>query len=104
MRAKQVRRSFLTRRLLMNPSGIGGGRMSRLQLTSWQRRRLRRQLAETRDARLYRRTLAVLEYDRGRPAAEVARMLGVARQSVHIWVEATRKARQPSTRVYAARQ
>jgi hypothetical protein len=41
-------------------------RMSRLHLTSWQRTRLRRQLAATRDARLYRRTLAVLEFDRGR--------------------------------------
>lgn len=70
--------------------------MSQLQLTSWQRRQLRRQLAETRDARLYRRTLAVLEYDRGRPAAGIAHMLGVARQSVHNWVEAYRQARQPS--------
>ena len=41
--------------------------MSRLNLTSWQRQRLRRQLAETRDARVYRRTLAVLEFDAGRP-------------------------------------
>src|SRR5437588_671692 len=80
----------------MNPSRIGGGRMSRLQLNSWQRRRLQCQLAEARDARLYRRTLAVLEYDRGRPAAEVARMLGVARQSVHNWVETYRATHQPS--------
>ena len=62
--------------------------MSRLNLTSWQRRRLRRQLAETRDARLYRRTLAVLEFDHGRSAADIARMLGVTRQSVYAWVEA----------------
>ena len=62
--------------------------MSRLNLTSWQRRRLRRQLAETRDARLYRRTLAVLEFDHGRSAADIARMLGVTRQSVYDWVEA----------------
>src|SRR5262249_28095106 len=47
---------------------------------------LRRQLAETRDARLFRRTLAVLEFDRGRPAADIARMLGVTRQSVYHWV------------------
>jgi hypothetical protein len=39
--------------------------MSRLKLTYWQRRRLRRQLKEAADARLYRRTLAVLELDRG---------------------------------------
>ena len=62
--------------------------MSRLNLTSWQRRRLRRQLAETRDARLYRRTLAVLELDHGRSAADIARMLGVTRQSVHNWAAA----------------
>ena len=49
---------------------------------------LRRQLAETRDARLYRRTLAVLEFDHGRSAADIARMLGVTRQSVYDWVEA----------------
>ena len=49
--------------------------MSRLNLTSWQRRRLRRQLAETREARLFRKTLAVLEFDHGRSAADIARML-----------------------------
>jgi transposase len=62
--------------------------MSRLNLTSWQRQRLRRQLAETLDARLFRRTLAVLEFDSGRPAADLARMLGVTRQSVYNWIEA----------------
>src|SRR5947209_16024211 len=62
--------------------------MSRLNLTSWQRRRLRRQLAETRDTRLFRRTLAVLEFDHGRSAADIARMLGVTRQSVYNWVQA----------------
>jgi len=61
--------------------------MSRLDLTSWQRQRLRRQLVETRDARLFRRILAVLEYDRGRPAADIARMLGVSRQSVYYWAD-----------------
>jgi transposase len=70
--------------------------MSQLQLTSWQRRRLQRQLHQTRDAALYRRTLALLEIDRGQSAAEVARMLGVARQSVYNWVDAYRHARQPS--------
>jgi transposase len=62
--------------------------MSRLNLSSWQRRRVRRQLAETRDARLFRRTLAVLEFDHGRSATDIARMLGVTRQSVYDWVEA----------------
>ena len=62
--------------------------MSRLKLTSWQRRRLRRQLKEATDARLSRRTLAVLELDRGRSAADIADMLGVTRQSVSNWATA----------------
>jgi transposase len=70
--------------------------MSRLNLTSWQRQRLRRQLAETGDARVYRRTLAVLEFDAGRPAADIARMLGVARQTVYEWVGLYTEALQPS--------
>jgi len=71
--------------------------MSRLNLTSWRRRRLRRQLAETRDARLYRRTLAVLEFDHGRSAADIARMLGVTRQSVYDWVEAYTQDHDPAS-------
>jgi hypothetical protein len=61
--------------------------MSRLNLTPWQRRRLQRQLAQTRDARLYRKTLAVLEFDHGRSAADIARMLGVTRQTVYDWMK-----------------
>lgn len=61
--------------------------MSRLNLTSGQRQRLRHQLAQTLDARLFCRTLAVLEFDRARSAADIARMLGVTRQSVYHWVE-----------------
>jgi hypothetical protein len=57
--------------------------MSRFRLTYWQRRRLLGQLKAVTDARPYRRTLAVLELDRGRSAAEVAEMLGVTRQSVY---------------------
>jgi transposase len=61
--------------------------MSQLNLTSWQRHRLLRQLSATEDVRLFRRTLAVLEFDYGRPAADIARMLGVTRQTVYHWVE-----------------
>ena len=71
--------------------------MSRLNLTSWQRGRLRRQLAETRDARLFRCTLAVLEFDHGRSAADIARMLGVTRQSIYDWVEAYTQDHDPSS-------
>src|SRR5271165_5793899 len=71
--------------------------MSRLNLTSWQRRRLRRQLAETRDARVFRRTLAVLEFDHGRCAADIARMLGVTRQSIYDWVEVYTQDHDPAS-------
>ncbi len=59
--------------------------MSQLKLKHWQRRRLFQQLKATSDARTYRRTLALLELDRGRSAAEIAAMLGVTRQSIHNW-------------------
>jgi len=58
-----------------------------LALTAWRRRRLRRQLHQTQDARVYRRTLAVLEIARGRPIAHVAHTLGVSRRVVYYWVE-----------------
>jgi len=70
--------------------------MSRLKLTYWQRRRLRQQLKTTSDARTYRRTLAVLELDRGRSAAAIAAMLGVTRQSVHNWSAAFAREPDPS--------
>jgi transposase len=70
--------------------------MSQLHLTTWQRHRLRWQLAETEDVRLYRRTLAVLEFDYGRTAADIARMLGVTRQTVYNWVEAYTETYDPS--------
>jgi transposase len=59
--------------------------MSRFKLTYWQRRRLLGQLRTTTEAHTYRRTLAVLELDRGRSATEVAQMLGVTRQSIYNW-------------------
>ena len=70
--------------------------MSRLHLTHEQCRRLRRQLAQAEDVRLYRRTLAVLEYDRGRPVTDIADALGVTRQSVHNWVAAFGRDLDPS--------
>jgi transposase len=70
--------------------------MSRFKLKAWQRRRLLRQLDSTSDARTYRRTLAVLELDRGRSAADIADMLGVTRQSVHNWVAAYVRESDPS--------
>src|SRR5947209_8563784 len=69
--------------------------MSQLPLSSRQRHRLRRQLAAAEDVRLFRRTLAVLEFDYGRPAADIARMLGVTRQAVYNWVETYTDALDP---------
>ena len=51
--------------------------MDRPIITTPRRRRLERQLRSTADARVYRRTLAVVEVARGRPIAQVARSLGV---------------------------
>lgn len=77
--------------------------MSELKLTRWQRLRLQRQLKRTQDARIYRRTLAVLEYDRGEPIACIARRLGVTRQSVHNWIAAYAEDPHPESLVDEAR-
>jgi transposase len=77
--------------------------MSSLTLTRWQRRRLQRQLHDTDDARLYQRTLAVLEYSRGRSVAEIAQMLGVTRQSVYNWTGTYAQTGDPRSLVDAPR-
>jgi transposase len=69
--------------------------MEGLKLTWWQRQRLAKQLKEAQDARLYRRTLAVLEVDRGRSIAEVAQALDVTRQSVYNWIASYTQAYDP---------
>ena len=69
--------------------------MTDLKLTRWQRLRLQRQLKETQDARVYQRTLAILEASRGRSIAQIAQMLGVTRQSVYNWIEAYAQAHDP---------
>jgi transposase len=71
--------------------------MDRLKLNAWQRRRLRRQLRATRDARLYRRTLAILEVDRGRSVRDVALSLGVEPRSIYYWVEAYLQDHDPAS-------
>lgn len=50
----------------------------------------------THDARVYKRTLAVLECGRGKDVVEVARLLDVARQSVRNWVNRYRSAGTPA--------
>src|SRR5262249_38880672 len=93
---KQVRKSFLTLGAAHGSLGTEVDTMTSLHLTRWQRLRLQRQLEGTPDARVYRRTLAVLEYSRGQPVAHIAQALGVTRQSVYNWVEAYTQAHDPS--------
>ena len=57
-------------------------------LTAAQRQHLRAQLRQARSARLYRRTLAILEVDAGTSVTQVAESLAVSRQSVHNWLDA----------------
>ena len=77
--------------------------MDQLKLTTQQRQALERQLHQAQNARSYRRTLAVLEYSRGRPVAQIAQMLSVTRQSVYNWIDAYARQRQPSALLDEAR-
>jgi putative transposase len=70
--------------------------MTTLMLTTWQRRRLERQLRETLDARVYRRTLAILEVAQGEPVASVAQRLRVTSRVVYLWVEAYCQGHDPT--------
>lgn len=69
--------------------------MQGLAITGAQRRRLERQLKQTRDVRVYRRTLAVLERASGRSVTDIARMLRVSRRSVHRWIDAYTESSDP---------
>jgi transposase len=70
--------------------------MDTFTLTAWQRRRLQRQLRATRDARLFRRALAVLEVARGEPVASTARRLGVTPRAVYHWLGTYAQAHDPA--------
>jgi transposase len=82
---------------------LGEIAMSQWKLTRWQRLCLQRQRKRTQDARIYRRILAILEYDRGEPIAHIARTLGVTRQSVHNWIAAYAEEPHPQTLADEAR-
>ena len=62
--------------------------MDTLTLTYWQRRRLEQQLRSTHDARVYRRTLAVLEVASGQAVGSVAGRLRVTPRAVYHWLAA----------------
>src|SRR5258705_10428620 len=65
-------------------------------LTYWQRRRLEQQLRSTHDARVYRRTLAVLEVASGQPVGSVASRLRVTPRAVYHWLAAYARDRDPA--------
>jgi transposase len=71
--------------------------MKPLHLSSGQRRQLEKQLKTSRDVRLYRRTLAVLEFERGRSVNEIARTLRVSRPSIYRWLERYRESSDPES-------
>jgi len=73
--------------------------MCQLDLTRQERRRLEKHLKTTRDVRVYRRTLALLELDEGRSVADTARMLHMSREAVYRWVAIYSAARRPSALV-----
>src|SRR5262249_49795541 len=65
----------------------GRAAMDTITLTAWQRRRLQQPLRTARAARLYRRTLAVLDVARGEPVAFVARRLGITPRAIYYWID-----------------
>jgi transposase len=77
--------------------------MDILTLTFWQKRRLEEQLRETHDARIYRRTLAILEVASGEAVASVARRLRVTPRSIYHWVAAYSRDPSPAALVDADR-
>ena len=77
--------------------------MTAIILSRQRRYRLRQQLKHAQDAPVYRRTLAILEIDQGKPAAEVADALGVTRQTIYNWVETYVATYDPSSLADSAR-
>ena len=71
--------------------------MQAIHLSCRQRRQLEKQLKHSRDAHVYQRTLAVLEYERGRSVTEIARTLRVSRPSIYRWIERYRESSDPES-------
>jgi transposase len=62
--------------------------MALFQLRAWERRQLLRLLDQTHDATQLRRSQALLWLHEDRPAAEVADLLHVSRQTIYNWAQA----------------
>lgn len=77
--------------------------MSDEQLTADQRRQLERQLEQTHDSRVHRRTLAVLKVEQGHPVQEVADYLHVQRSSVYRWLGRYQQDHDPTALIDNAR-
>ena len=77
--------------------------MAYILLTGRQRRALRQQLHQTSDAKVYHRTLVILEFARGRGVANFARLLHTSRQSAYRWLEAYAATSQPAVLADAPR-
>lgn len=69
--------------------------MSLIELTAREEERLREIVQSARDARLYRRVLAVLQVAHGQSVEEVAAILGVHRGNIYRWIQAYAQARDP---------
>jgi transposase len=65
-------------------------------LTPAQRGALERRLAQTRDAALFRRLLALLQVDQGQSVVQAARLVHVNRRSVHRWMQRLASGHKPS--------
>jgi transposase len=73
--------------------------MHQFDLTQAERRRLEEQLRRAPNVRVYRRTLALLELDHGRPMTDIARMLHLSREAVYRWRDLYTADREPSALV-----
>ena len=60
--------------------------MRKMKLTARQRRKIRTWLRQMHDVPVYRRLLAVLEFDRGTAVSAIAKLLGVSCQTVYNWI------------------
>jgi len=77
--------------------------MTSFVLNRRNRFQLQQQLKYAQDAALYRRTLAILEIDQGKPVETVADDLGVTRQTIYNWIETYATTYDPLSLVDAAR-
>jgi transposase len=77
--------------------------MRELVLNRQQRYRLRQQLKHTEDASLYRRTLAMLELDKGKSVTQIGRSLSVTRQTIYNWLDTYTESFDPLALVDGAR-